>query len=371
MGKPMSGLKVLVAGVLALLAVAAQAANVAVMVFPAGKGLSPYARAAQTRLEQVLGDNGVTVLDPDKAKELQSSWQQLSDPTFLVTAEDMVARSAKYKIDGIYRVYLNGAVSPAPGGYFSATAHADVRYVDANAQVQAVQSPPMGVRGSPPSDGLTDSAALVNAVQRAIDHAAEKVGLKVFDFTSPRAMSLRLVEQAGLVTGEEMGSSARQAMDGSADKLAPLISESWTFEEPTCRVKSPDGKMVALGTYITQTSRRSMSRSYGARLHLVDLEHQKAVLEFPIHEIGKRGAGENGPSKVLDCVFVGSWRYVAAATGNKLVFYDTERGLLLSEVALGEGPETLRLVHVRRGSEDFLVLSSDAFTKTYALTLAR
>ena len=126
--------------------------------------------------------------------------------------------------------------------------------------------------------------------------------------------------------------------------------------------------MAIVGTYITQTSRRNMSRSYGARLHVLDLEHQKEIVSFTLHEVGKRGDGENGPSKVLDCLFVSNWRFIAAATGNKLSFFDTERGLLLSEYAYPEGPDALKIQHLRRGTDDYLQLVSDKLKKAFVIS---
>jgi len=44
----------------------------------------------------------------------------------------------------------------------------------------------------PPSDGLTESAAISNAIQRAIDATIQPMGIKVMDFTNPRLFSVTL-----------------------------------------------------------------------------------------------------------------------------------------------------------------------------------
>src|SRR5262245_54479374 len=145
--------------------------HVAVMVFPANDAAKALAGSAQSRLEQILTDSGVEVSDREEARKVKSIWKKLEDPGYFVTADDFVKNTAGHQLDGIVRVYLSADSAAAPGGYFSATAQADVRLVDENAKVQAQTSFPMGAPGRPPSDGLTAQAALVNAMQRAIDEA--------------------------------------------------------------------------------------------------------------------------------------------------------------------------------------------------------
>ena len=77
--------------------------------------------------------------------------------------------------------------------YYTATAHVDVRYMgEEDAQVHALATPPMGAPGSPPSDGLTRNSAVINAVQRAVDSACEKLGFELIDPATPRSVSLAL-----------------------------------------------------------------------------------------------------------------------------------------------------------------------------------
>jgi hypothetical protein len=139
--------------------------RVAVMVYPTSEAAKPLATSAQSRLEQILNDNGVEVTDRDEAKKIKSIWKKLEDPGYFVTADDFVKNAGSYQLDGIVRVYLSADSAPAPGGFFSATAQADVRLIDEDAKVQAQVSFPMGAPGRPPSDGLTTQAALLNAIQ--------------------------------------------------------------------------------------------------------------------------------------------------------------------------------------------------------------
>ena len=153
--------------------------HVAVLVFPTSPAAKLLAGSAQSRLEQILTDNGVQVTDRDDSSKIKGIWKKLEDPGYFVTADDFVKNTASYRLDGIVRVYLSADSAPAPGGFFSATAQADMRLVDEDAKVQAQVSFPMGAPGRPPSDGLTAQAALLNAMQRAIDEAAKSLNLEV------------------------------------------------------------------------------------------------------------------------------------------------------------------------------------------------
>lgn len=82
----------------------------AVIVYPQSTLAKQYARIALARLEQVLTDNGVTLLDQKKAEELKKGWKKLEDPGALITAEKFVKSAGKYAIEGVYRVYLDTAL---------------------------------------------------------------------------------------------------------------------------------------------------------------------------------------------------------------------------------------------------------------------
>ena len=119
--------------------------NVAVVVYDKTPDAKKMKRAAQTRLENILLDNGITILDQDKTAKLKNVWTRLEDPGYFVTAEDFVTNSSGYEIDGLIRLYLNADVTAALAGYHSATAQADIRFVDKDANVEAFTTIPMGV----------------------------------------------------------------------------------------------------------------------------------------------------------------------------------------------------------------------------------
>ena len=162
--------------------------KVAVMVYGQNSLAKKYSRAASTRVENILMDNGVEVLDQSEAEELKDVWKRLEDPGFFITAESFVENAEKYAVDGVIRVYLHAELTKGWGKSYSATAIADIRFVDNEANTLAYSSIPMGVPGKPPSDGLTKSSAVVNAIQRAVDEGGEKLGLEVIDVANPRTL---------------------------------------------------------------------------------------------------------------------------------------------------------------------------------------
>jgi hypothetical protein len=357
--------------------------RVAVMVFPANDAAKALAGNAQTRLEQILNDNDVEVTDRDESKKIKSIWKKLEDPGYFVTADDFVKNAGSYKLDGIVRVYLSADSQPAPGGFFSATAQADIRLVDEDAKVQAQVSFPMGAPGRPPSDGLTAQAALLNAMQRAVDEAAGSLGLTVNEPASPRAMKFTL---EGPVDAPAQASALpREPRDLEADfvKWAALSNRRGTFETVTCTAKAPGGDVAAVGGSVVSQRRGSMSRSgpsismsrdgsrpptisndpgvrgvgdreFGSRVHLVDLAQQREITVFQTQEVGRKAREQRGTSQVLDCTFVHSWRYLAAVTGDILSLWDTERGLQLTEILLPFGTEEASLDVLRAGEAYFL-----------------
>lgn len=331
--------------------------NVAVLVYAPPTLPAAHVRIAQTRMEQLLYDNGLTVLDRDQADKLKKGWARLQDPGALITAEEFVANASKYAIRGVYRIYLDTGMARGVAGLYSATALSDIRFVGEDAQVQAAASPPMGVKGLPPSDGLTESAAISNAIQRAVDATAQLLGLKVLDFTNPRLFNVRL--QAVPSPGPAYAAEPRPAALDPADpalRLVRLANDDWLSEEITCARKSPDGKMLVVGGYIRKTSLLGgrPSRVYGSSVHVVDVTAGKEVTAFISAPVAERTRDEKGGGRILDCMFLGGWRYLAAITNSKLLLWDTERGTVMSEITFDRAYETARLEYGRGGDKDFL-----------------
>ncbi|MGQ0586356.1 MAG: hypothetical protein ACT4PK_04040 [Gammaproteobacteria bacterium] len=375
--------------------------HVAVMVFPANEAAKALAASAQSRLEQILNDSGVEVSDREEAKQVKSIWKKLEDPGYFVTADDFVKNTAGHQLDGIVRVYLSADSAAAPGGYFSATAQADVRLVDENAKVQAQTSFPMGAPGRPPSDGLTAQAALVNAMQRAIDEAAGSLGLTVNEPASPRAMKFTL---GGPVAAPAQATTLpREPRNLKADYVdwAELKIGRGSHELVTCTAKAPGGDVAAVGGSVTSTRRGSAprgpsvsaptgggsareqardtrigaaegrgvgEREFGSRVHLVDVAQKRELTVFQTQEVGRKVREHRGSSQVLDCMFVHSWRYLAAVTGDLMSLWDTERGINLAEIQLPFGSDESSLAVLRAGEAYFLrVDGEDKQQATYRI----
>ncbi|MEM7362978.1 MAG: hypothetical protein AAF525_03075 [Pseudomonadota bacterium] len=330
--------------------------RVAVMVFTDGSENTAATRTAQTRMENILSDNGVEVLDRDKVKELGDVWSQLEDPGYFVTAEDFVDNTEEYSLDGIVRVYLGTDAVTGIAGFYSATAQADIRFVSEDAAVTAITTPTMGVRGNPPSDGLTARAAVTNAVQRAIDTAATKAGFELFETAVPRSVQLELVSIGEQAMGEWQRADRRS---GNVRQFAELTNETWRSEEVTCEEVSPDGNVGVVGTHEKHSmamGSRGGGRLEGSALHVIDLAQQREIIRFDTEATERREKHERGKRPaVYDCAFVGSWRFVAVASGNYMFLFDTERGIELSKLHIEGGLAKSATLMVGRVGDVFRV----------------
>lgn len=348
----------LICVMLSMASLAATPKNVAVVVYSQSKLATQYARIALSRFEQVLSDNGVTVLDQKKAEALKKGWKKLEDPGALITAEEFVKNAGKYSIDGVYRVYLDAGLTTGLAGIYTATALADIRFIGEDASISSAASPAMGAKGMPPSDGLTDSAALSNAIQRAVDLTSQQLGLKVMDFTNPRLFSVRLKQMQMAPAYVAEAHPARLDNSDDSTKLARLANEDWTTEEATCVRKSPDEKMAVVGGYIRQTSLLGgrPKRVYGSRVHVVDMVANKEVISMETAPVAERTREEKGGSKILDCLFVSNWRYLSAVTNSKLFLWDTERGVVLSELHFDDAIEDAVIEYGKYAGQDYLAV---------------
>jgi hypothetical protein len=341
-----------------ILPAGAEQEKVAIVVYGQNASAKQYLRVAQTRMEQLLGDNGMIVLDQKKAEELKKSWARLGDPGALITAEDFVENAGRYKISGIYRVYLGVGKTSGLSSIFTATAVADIRFIGEDAEIKSSASAPMGTKGMPPSDGLTESAAVNNAIQRAVDLAVEKYGLKVMDITNPRLVKFALKNILELgAEAIEVAAPPLRATNDDMVKYAKLKSDDWTSEEPTCVRSSTDGRMGAIGTYIMSTTFGfgRPTRSYASALHIVDMDAQSEVEHFDVSI--KDARYQKGGSKITDCKFLQTWRYVAAVSQSHLIFADTERGVELGRVYFEDPFGNPSLMHLHSGGNDYLAVT--------------
>lgn len=346
--------------------------KVAVLVFPSTPMAERSVNSAQSRIEQILLDNGIETIDREKSEELKDVWKQLEDPGYFVTADDFVAQADKYQIDGIVRLYLSADAAESFAGFYTATAQADIRFVDESAKVDAKTSVPMGAPGQPPSDGLTQQAALLNAVQRAVDNAAQLFGLQLSDPASPRAVALSL-EGPVAVAAPLAPNGVMPPLDADALTIPKLFAERWNSETATCSSKAPGGELGAVGGSITETPRGDRFNHYGSRIHLVDLAQRREIAVFETQKVGRKEREQRGTSSLLACSFVSSWRYLAATTGDYLSLWDTERGLKMAQVLLPFGLQReARIELLRDASGAYLQVSGEGGqTAAYKLAVNR
>jgi hypothetical protein len=357
---------------LALLPARAQD-TVAVAVYANDPALKKYERAVQVRLEEILADSGFKPLDEAKARQLRDSWVDLADPGHLITAEEIAAKAGRWEVKRVFRASFNAEAAMPLGLYHSATAQLQLRVIDRDAQVKASASQPMGTRGFAPSDAATADAALVNALQRAVDSVAESAGLKVLAPATARVVPLVLEPLPALPAAAEPWTDAARPVPAGWEPAAVLLAERWKREEPSCSATSPDGGYGVLGTYAWSLDRlaRDNARKYGGYLHLVDVREKKPVTQFTLHELGNRGAGENGPSAALACSFLGSWRWLVAASGNRLACWDVERGRETCSVPLPFAPDKAQLRLLRAGSERYVQLLGDKGQAAFRIAVGR
>lgn len=339
--------------------------QVSVAVFANDASQKKYERAVQARMEAVLTDAGVTVLDEEKAKKLRTGWVDLADPSHLITAEEFLQNAGKFDVKRVYRVSFNAGVSSPLDLFFTATSAVQIRVIDADAKVQPFASLPMGLKGFPPSDALTADAALVNAMQRAVDSAAEASGLVVSAPTIAKAIPLTLEvdpSPPALVPTEQV---VANKPDGWIKGAKLFDNGGWTIEDTACKAVSDDGQMGVLGGYT------HAKRGHGGRLHVVDIASGMETMLFNMHDLGPRLSGENGTAEPFACQFLGNWRYLIAMSGNKLSCFDVERGLETCSIAYADGPSKGKMSVWKSGPQRYIKAETDKGTNFYRIVLKK
>lgn len=342
-----------------------QGRKIAAVVFPQNQGAKSVLQSTQSRFESILVDNDVTVLDEKKAGELKNVCKGLDDPAAFITPEAFIENAEKFHIQALAAIYVYADVSPGLADYYSATAHASIRVIDnKDATVKALATLPMGIPGKVPSDGLTANSALMNAVYRAMDEACEKMKLRVADMTKPRTIRLALEGPVASVVAPAPGREPEN--DAVLARMASFESKKWRSEEATCTARSPDGNLAAVAGYIKDTDmHRNPSRLYGSRVHLLDPKTRRTIHVMECSPVEKKTRAESGTKQVLDCMFVSSWRYLAAVTGNHIYFWDTETGQSLKSTPLPRAAESAVLGFARIGDASFVTVQADGKSLAY------
>jgi hypothetical protein len=353
-------------------AMAQEGTKVSVAAYMSDAKYSAYEKVALARAEELLNDSKYVVLDEAKARQLKKGWVDLADPGHVITAEEFVKRAGKYDIEKIVRVGVSVSVKPVLGLFYTATATAEFRIVDKSAKVQAFTLNEMGTRGVPPSDGLTEGAAISNAIQRAIDGAAQRAGLTIVSPALPKGVPLVLEAVASAPPETELAPASAAVADAPWVSAVKLGKEMWRGEDKACVAVSPDGQVGAVGGYTWQVDRLGgLNRTYGGRVHLVDTASAQAFNVHTVHAVGKRESGEDGSSAPLACGFIGNWRYLVVATGNVLSCYDVERGAETCRLKLQGAPKQAQLSVGRVGNGAYVALQTDKAKTYYRVVLAK
>lgn len=354
------------------LVVAQEGTKVSVAAYVSDPKYAAYEKVAQARAEELLNDSKYVVLDEAKARQLKKGWVDLADPGHVITAEEFVKRAGKYDIEKIVRVGVSVSVKPVLGLFYTATATAEFRIVDKSAKVQAFTLNEMGTRGVPPSDGLTEGAAISNAIQRAIDGAAQRAGLTVVSPALPKGVPLVLEAVATAPPETELAPASAAVSDAAWVSAAKLSKEMWRGEDKACVAVSPDGQVGAVGGYTWAVDRLGgLNRTYGGRVHLVDIAGAQEFNLHTVHAVGKRESGEDGTSSPIACGFIGNWRYLVVATGNVLSCYDVERGAETCRLKLQGAPKQAQLSVGRVGNAAYVALQTEKAKTYYRVAVAK
>jgi hypothetical protein len=198
---------------------------------------------------------------------------------------------------------------------------------------------------------------------------------------------MRFTFEGPVVAPADASAMPRDARNLKADYVgfAQLSNGRGKFESITCTAKAPGGDVAAVGGSVISQRRGAASRGpsmtfggndkqkmsdrvavqgaesrgvgereFGSRVHLVDLAQEREITVFQTQEVGRKAREQRGSSQVLDCLFVHSWRYLAAVTGDVLSLWDTERGINLAEILLPFGTDEASLEVLRAGEAYFL-----------------
>jgi len=342
--------------------------NVAVVACAKNNQAADYVSTVQAHLESIVArHNDGVVLDQEQAKKMKADWQQLEDPDYFVTDEDFAKQAAKYDIDTLVRAHVLAESFKGLADYYSATAHVTLRCIGPDAKVSSATSAPMGSPGCAPSDGLTKTSAAVNAVQRATDDVAQRVGLRVIP-VSHQVVPLDIegpLRDFDVVVSMPKGDPMN---DTQLQHLAELENKTWLKEKVTCIAKAPGGELAAVAGHLIDIDRhRRPMRLEGSRIHLIDLKEKRQRNIFECAPVKKK-RNERGTKKVLDTVFLSSWRFLAACTGNHIHLWDTERGKEICKKNLAAPIKEGRLVLAKDAKDAYLVVfSGDGGTHPYRI----
>ena len=103
----------------------------------------------------------------------------------------------------------------------------------------------------------------------------------------------------------------------------------------------------------------------GGYAHVVDLKEARELVKLTLHEIGPRASGENGTSGVIACGFLGAWRHLVLASGNRIACFDVERSRETCSLPLPGAPDKGALALWQAGGERYVEFRPDKGASSY------
>lgn len=344
--------------------------RIALVVYAQNEAAESVLRAAQTRMEDVFLENEVEVLDRQQLEQVKDLFATLEDPTAFVTAETFIENAQRVQIDGILALYVSADVRRGLADYYTATSHIDIRFIDEEtAEVVALSTEPMGSRGAPPSDALTRNAALINAVQRAVDDVCIDLGFELGFRARPSMVEIKLGSPVD-ITGRTVA-FPQPERDMSLAAWADLASETWRVEEVSATARAPTGGLGAVAGYIIDTDMMRRTRLFGSRVHVIDTNERRSLNVFETSPVERKRRDEPHTKEIQGVAFVGGWQYLVAATGNHLFLWDIERGIKLSELPLTSEPNGLTVIRSNSRTEVVLRTGRGRRTQLWAYPITR
>ncbi len=98
---------------------------------------------------------------------------------------------------------------------------------------------------------------------------------------------------------------------------------------------------------------------------------EKEILTFECHPVEKKTGSEKGTKKILDCMFIQSWRYLSAVTGNNLLLWDTERGILQASLPLQMPIKSAELSISSKDDSSYLVIETGRKKMAYRIVIKK
>lgn len=338
-------------------------------------GKKPALKIVQSRLEEILTDNEFDVFDREEANEIKRQWETLSDPTQLITAEDIIRIQEIVAFDKLLVAHVKTDVTKGVGGIYLATANVVLRVVNSqSATVDSHTTLTMGTPEFPVSEGITASSALINAVRRATESALQNLSeLAIYDFTISKNIPLALKPYNA--------QSELKPVPSITEALTPVTPPGFdlskgkrTKHAVQCAVGVKFTGFQVYGIKTSAFNIMSGKKSYESNLFIYDAQAQRITNQFAIEQGGRHAAGQRKKiynSDVVDCEFVNSWKNLILTTNNQIMLFDLEKGIVLSALPFDTGMPGNTISLAADSDDSVVTVKSKKIKKQFVIGLAR